>query len=272
MRDCEMQRNSDNLVEIRGLSFFRGERPIFNDVNFNVQRGKITAIMGPSGTGKTTLLRLIGAQLYPKSGEILLDGEDIHQLPRYALYRLRRRMGMLFQNGALFTNLNVFDNVAFPIREHTRLPEDMLRDLVLMKLQAVGLRGAYHLMPSELSGGMARRVAMARALILDPELMMYDEPFTGQDPITKGVLVQLIKNLNQTLGLTSIVVSHDVAETASIADYIYLIADGKIIGEGRPEELLTDRSPQVNQFIHGLPDGVVPFHYPACDYAEDLLA
>ncbi|MGB6977375.1 MAG: ATP-binding cassette domain-containing protein [Gammaproteobacteria bacterium] len=272
MVEKKMQQDGDNLVEIRDLSFSRGERPIFDKVNFNIQRGKITAIMGPSGTGKTTLLRLIGAQLSPEAGKILVNGQNIHSLSRSELYQLRRHMGMLFQNGALFTNLDVFENVAFPIREHTHLPEDMLRDLVLVKLQAVGLRGAYNLMPSELSGGMARRVAMARALILDPQLMMYDEPFTGQDPITKGVLVQLIKRLNETLGLTSIVVSHDVVETASIADYIYLIADGKIIGEGKPEFLMADRSPQVNQFVRGLPDGVVPFHYPARDYAEDLLA
>jgi phospholipid/cholesterol/gamma-HCH transport system ATP-binding protein len=265
------RQDNDNLVEIRDVSFSRGGRLIFDKISFNIQRGKITAIMGPSGTGKTTLLRLIGAQLRPETGKILVEGQNIHLLPRSSLYEMRRRMGMLFQTGALFTNLTVFDNVAFPIREHTNLPEDMLRDLVLMKLQAVGLRGAYKLMPSQLSGGMARRVAMARALILDPALMMYDEPFTGQDPITKGVLVQLIKRLNETLGLTSIVVSHDVQETASIADYIYLIADGKIIGEGKPEVLLADRSPQVHQFVAGLPDGVVPFHYPARNYAEDLL-
>jgi phospholipid/cholesterol/gamma-HCH transport system ATP-binding protein len=265
------QTANSNLVEIHNLRFTRGERSIFDNVNFNIARGKITAIMGPSGSGKTTLLRLIGAQLQPDAGKILVEGKDIHCLSRSELYSLRRQMGMLFQNGALFTNLNVFNNVAFPLREHTRLPEDMLRDLVLMKLQAVGLRGARDLMPSELSGGMARRVAMARALILDPELMMYDEPFTGQDPITKGVLVQLIKRLNEILGLTSIVVSHDLTETASIADYIYLIADGKIIGEGKPADLFADKSPKVNQFVRGLPDGAVPFHYPAVDYTEDLL-
>jgi phospholipid/cholesterol/gamma-HCH transport system ATP-binding protein len=265
-------KQQDNLVEIREVSFSREERIIFDKINLVIQRGKITAIMGPSGTGKTTLLRLIGAQLSPMAGKVLVNGQDIHRLSRSELYQVRRQMGMLFQNGALFTHLSVFENVAFPIREHTHLPEDMLRDLVLTKLQAVGLRGASHLVPSELSGGMARRVAMARALILDPQLMMYDEPFTGQDPITKGVLVQLIKSLNETLGLTSIVVSHDVAETTRIADYIYLISDGKIIGEGKPEVLMANHSPQVDQFIRGLPDGVVPFHYPARDYAEDLLA
>lgn len=261
----------NNLVEIRNLSFTRGERVIFNGVSLNIPRGKITAIMGPSGAGKTTMLRLIGAQLYPDAGNILVNETDVHKLSRRELYKMRRQMGLLFQNGALFTNVNVFENVAFPLREHTKLPEDMLHDLVSIKLEAVGLRGAHKLMPSELSGGMARRVALARALALDPQLMMYDEPFTGQDPITMGVLVQLIKNLNNALGLTSIVVSHDVAETASIADYIYLISNGKVIGQGTSDEIMSNKSPDVYQFIHGLPDGVVPFHYPSKTYAEDLL-
>jgi phospholipid/cholesterol/gamma-HCH transport system ATP-binding protein len=263
-------RDIDPLVTVHNLSFMRGSRRIFEDVSLDIQRGKITAIMGPSGTGKTTLLRLMSGQLPPKSGKIRVDGVEINNLSRRKLYIARRRMGMLFQSGALFTNLNVFENVAFPLREHTHFPEDMLRDLVLMKLEAVGLRGAWNLMAGELSGGMARRVAMARALMLDPELMLYDEPFTGQDPITMGVLVQLIKKLNDALGLTSVIVSHDVAETASIADYVYIISDGKIIGQGEPEQLFADKSPLVKQFLHGLPDGAVPFNYPAVALAEDL--
>lgn len=262
--------HTDTLVRVRNLCFKREERFIFNDVSLNIQRGKITAIMGPSGSGKTTLLRLISGQLQPSSGEILVNGANIHRLSRRKLYALRRQIGMLFQSGALFTHLDVFENVVFPLREHTHLPEDMLHDLALMKLEAVGLRGAYRLMASQLSGGMARRVAMARALVLDPQLMLYDEPFTGQDPITMGVLVQLIKRLNNALGLTSVIVSHDVVETASIADYIYVISNGKLIGQGAPQALLADKSPAVNQFMNGLPDGTVPFHYPAASYAEDL--
>lgn len=264
--------NTDNLVKIRNLSFKREERYIFKDVSLDIARGKVTAIMGPSGSGKTTLLRLISGQLLPNKGDIWVNDVNIHHLSRRKLYEIRRHIGMLFQSGALFTNLNVFENVVFPLREHTRLPEDMLRDLALMKLEAVGLRGAHHLMAGQLSGGMARRVAMARALVLDPLLMLYDEPFAGQDPITMGVLVQLIKRLNNALGLTSVIVSHDVAETASIADYIYVISKGQIVGEGTPEQLFADKSPAVSQFINGLPDGVVPFHYPAANYAEDLLS
>lgn len=259
------------LIQIENLHFSRGERAIFHGINLQIQAGKITAIMGPSGTGKTTLLSLIGGQLRPDQGRIIFDGVDLSHLKRHELYQIRRRMGMLFQSGALFTNLDVFENVAFPLREHTSLPEDMLRDLVLMKLEAVGLRGARRLMAAQLSGGMARRVAMARALVMDPELMLYDEPFTGQDPITMGILVQLIKRLNDALGLTSIIVSHDVAETMSIADYVYLLSNGTVIGEGTPEKLFLDDSPAIRQFIHGLPDGVVPFHYPAKDFIEDLL-
>lgn len=264
-------RSSINLVEISNLHFGHDGHVIFNGVDINIRRGKITAIMGPSGTGKTTLLKLISAQLQPNSGTILVDGIDIHKLNRTQLYDMRRSMGMLFQSGALFTNFNVFENVAFPLREHTTLPEDMIRDLVLMQLETVGLRGARDLMPNSLSGGMARRVALARALILNPTLMMYDEPFTGQDPITMGVLVKLIKHLNDILGLTSIIVSHDVAETASIADYVYVISEGSVIGEGHPKEIMQDQSPAVKQFIQGLPDGIVPFHYLAAnDYATDL--
>lgn len=263
--------NSDAYITIRDLNFKRQDRYIFKNISLDIPRGKITAIMGPSGTGKTTLLRLISGQLQPHSGKIKVAGVNIHELSRHKLYQVRRHMGMLFQSGALFTDLNVFENVAFALREHTQFPEDLLRDLVLLKLEAVGLRGAQNLMASELSGGMARRVAMARALMLDPQLMMYDEPFTGQDPITMGVLVQLIKRLNLALGLTSVVVSHDVQETASIADYIYVLSDGEIVGEGTPQELFVDQSPSVQQFIQGLPDGVVPYHYPAVGFAEDLL-
>ena len=260
------------LVEIRGLRFARGTRMIFDGVDLDIPRGKITAIMGPSGTGKTTLLKLIGGQLRPLAGTIRVDGEEVHKLSRDKLYRLRKRMGLLFQSGALLTDLDVFENVAFPLREHTDLPEPMLRDLVLMKLEAVGLRGARHLNTSELSGGMARRVALARAIALDPMMIMYDEPFTGQDPISMGVLVNLIRRLNDALDLTSIVVSHDVKETAGISDYIYLLSDGKVVGQGTPDELDRSDSEWAQQFLQGLPDGPVPFHYAAEDYEQDLLA
>jgi phospholipid/cholesterol/gamma-HCH transport system ATP-binding protein len=264
--------NSDkNLVVIENLSFSRGERAIFDKVSLNIQRGKITAIMGPSGTGKTTLLKLIGGQLYPDEGRILVEQQNVHSLRRKDLYTLRKQMGMLFQSGALLTDMNVYDNVAFPLREHTKLSESMIRTLVLMKLHAVGLRGARDLMPHELSGGMARRVALARAIALDPKMIMYDEPFTGQDPISMGTLVKLIKDLNTTLGLTSIVVSHDVEETAAIADYIYVLSQGKIVGEGTPEEIENSPSEWVQQFMKGTADGPVHFHYPAEDYKKDLL-
>ena len=260
------------LVEIRGLRFARGRRMIFDGVDIDIPRGKVTAIMGPSGTGKTTLLRLIGGQLKPLSGSIKVDGEEVPKLGRTALYKLRKRMGMLFQSGALLTDLDVYENVAFPLREHTRLPESMIRDLVLMKLEAVGLRGARGLSPSELSGGMARRVALARAIALDPMMIMYDEPFTGQDPISMGVLVKLIRLLNDALGLTSVIVSHDVQETAAISDYIYLLSGGKVVGQGTPQQLASSESEWAQQFLQGLPDGPVPFHYPAPDYTADLLA
>lgn len=259
------------LVRIRDLSFSRGNRVIFDHIDLDIVRGKVTAIMGPSGTGKTTLLRLIGGQLAPQTGFVEVAGELVHKMSSRQLYKARRNMGMLFQTSALFTHLNVFENVAFPLREHTNLCEAMIRDLVLMKLETVGLRGARNLSPSQLSGGMARRVALARAIALDPQLIMYDEPFTGQDPISMGVLVKLIRELNDALGMTSVIVSHDVPETASIADYIYVLADGKVVGKGAPEYIKTDKNPYVNQFIHGLPDGVVPFHYPAKDYAHDIL-
>lgn len=265
-----MKQNSDNMVEIRDLRFGHNSHTVFESVNISVPRGKITAVMGPSGSGKTTLLKLIGGQLVPDFGTVKVEGENIPDLSRDRLYQVRRRMGMLFQSGALFSDLTVFENVAFPLREHTSLPESMIRDLVLMKLQAVGLRGARELMPAELSGGMARRVALARALALDPALIMFDEPFAGQDPITMGVLVQLIRLLNDALKLTTIIVSHDVQETISIADYIYVIADGKVIGTGTPQTLMDEGSAWVQQFMKGLPDGPVPFHYPAQDYRNDL--
>lgn len=264
--------SDDILVRVRGLRFARGSRWIFDGVDLDIPRGKVTAIMGPSGTGKTTLLRLIGGQLKPHAGSIVVDGDEVPRLRHDELYRLRKRMGMLFQSGALLTDLTVFDNVAFPLREHTDLTPSMLRDLVLMKLQAVGLRGARDLMPSQLSGGMARRVALARAIALDPMMIMYDEPFTGQDPISMGALVQLIRLLNDALDLTSVIVSHDVQEAAAIADYIYLLSDGRVVEHGTPEALNRSGSPWVNQFMHGLPDGPVPFHYPAAAYADDLLA
>ncbi len=259
-------------MEVRGLTFTRGSRTIFNQVDIDIPRGKVTAIMGPSGSGKTTLLKLIGAQLKPEAGHVRVDGVDVHRLPRDELFEMRKRMGMLFQSGALLTDLDVFENVAFPLREHTRLPESMIRTLVLMKLEAVGLRTARKLLPRELSGGMARRVALARAIALDPMMIMYDEPFSGQDPISMGILVQLIRKLNDALGLTSIVVSHDVAETATIADYMYVISDGKIVGQGTPDQMERAESKWVRQFMEGLPDGPVPFHYPGAGYIEDLLA
>jgi len=261
----------DVIIDIQQLSFSRGERAIYNSVDIKVPRGKITAIMGPSGTGKTTLLKLIGGQLTPESGSIYVAGQDIPRLSRRELFAMRARMGMLFQSGALFTDLSVYENVAFPMRVHTDLSEEMIRDVVLMKLHAVGLRGARDLMPTELSGGMARRVALARAIALDPEIVMYDEPFAGQDPIAMGVLVNLIRRLNRALGHTSIIVSHDIQETLGIADYIYLISDAEVIGQGTPEEMMQASSSKVRQFIQGLPDGPVPFHFPAADYQADLL-
>ncbi|WP_141318655.1 ABC transporter ATP-binding protein [Halomonas halmophila] len=259
------------FVEVEGLHYARGETAIFRGIDMVIPRGQVTAIMGPSGTGKTTLLKLVGGQLAPDAGRVRIDGEDVHRLSRKSLFGLRRRMGMLFQSGALFSDLNVYENVAFPLRVHTDLPESMIRDLVLLKLQAVGLRGARELSPAELSGGMARRVALARAIALDPELILYDEPFVGQDPISMGVLVQLIRRLNDALGLTAVVVSHDIKETLSIADYVYVIADGQVMAHGTPESLDVDQDARVRQFVHGEPDGPVPFHYPATDFHADLM-
>ncbi|EKT59975.1 phospholipid ABC transporter ATP-binding protein MlaF [Providencia sneebia] len=266
-----MQAQTDNLIEIRDMSFTRGNRKIFENINLTVPRGKITAIMGPSGIGKTTLLRLIGGQLRPSHGEIWFDGDNIPALSRSKLYQARKKMSMLFQSGALFTDIDVFNNVAFPLREHTDLPESLIHTTVMMKLEAVGLRGAAQLMPSELSGGMARRAALARAIALDPELIMFDEPFVGQDPITMGVLVKLIDELNQALGVTCVVVSHDVPEVLSIADEAYIVAQQHVIAKGTSEELRENQDPRVRQFLDGIADGPVPFRFPANDYLADLL-
>jgi len=262
---------SDSFIKIRDLHFSRGTREIFSGVSVDIPEGKVTAIMGPSGTGKTTLLRLMGGQLKPSRGSVLVEGLEISSLNRKALYQARRRMGMLFQSGALLTDLSVFENIAFPIREHYDFRESMIRDLVLLKLELVGLRGAHALMPAELSGGMARRVALARAIILDPALMMYDEPFTGLDPVTLGTIVTLIKELNQSLGMTSVVVSHDIHETFSIADYVCILSEGKVAAAGSPEELKNSDSEFVQQFVQGNPDGPMPFHYPAASLNDDLL-
>lgn len=262
---------SDVLVDIKNITFKRDERVIYDNISLTIPKGKVTAIMGPSGIGKTTLLRLIGGQLKPDAGSILFDGKDIPTLSRSDLYEARKRMSMLFQSGALFTDMSVYENVAFPIREHTQLSEAIIEKMVLMKLEAVGLRGARFLKPSELSGGMARRAALARAIALDPELILYDEPFAGQDPISMGVIVRLIKALNDAAGLTSVVVSHDVPEVMSIADYIYIIADKKIIGHGTPEQIAQQQSPLVQQFVKGEADGPVAFHYKSAPYQDELI-
>jgi len=258
------------LVECRNLSFGYDTRRILDDASFTVPRGKVTALMGASGGGKTTVLRLIGGQVRPQSGDILFDGLSIPGLDREGLYRIRRRMGMLFQFGALFTDLSVFDNVAFPLREHAGLPENLVRDIVLMKLNAVGLRGARELMPSDLSGGMARRVALARAIALDPDLVMYDEPFAGLDPISLGTAAHLIRQLNDTLGITSVIVSHDLEETFRIADHVIVLANGRIAAQGSPDEVRRSDDPLVHQFVHALPEGPVHFHYPGPTVAEDF--
>jgi phospholipid/cholesterol/gamma-HCH transport system ATP-binding protein len=263
---------TSNLVEVENVTFSYDERRVLEDINLVVPKGKVVAIMGLSGCGKTTLLRLIGGALAPDKGEIRVAGKVVSRMSDRELFALRRRMGMLFQFGALFTDSSSFDNVAFQMREHTRLPESLIRDLGLMKLQAVGLRGAADLMPSELSGGMARRVALARSIALDPMLMMYDEPFTGLDPVSLGVVSQLIRRLNDALGATSIVVTHDVAEALELVDYVYYMAAGKVEFKGTPEEVRAGRLPSLHQFVYGEPDGPVPFHYPALEYGQDLLA
>ncbi len=262
--------SSNTLIEIKDLNFSYGNRAILNGINMTAQRGKVIAIMGGSGSGKTTLLRLISGAVEPSSGYVKFSNQIIHELNRNELFKLRRKMGMLFQFGALFTDLSVFDNVAFQMREHTDLPESMIRDLVLMKLHAVGLRGAHQLMPNELSGGMARRVALARSIALDPMLIMYDEPFTGLDPISLSVIGNLIRRLTDALGTTSIIVTHDVQESLKIVDYVYFVADGVIAAEGTPAEVRESAKPFVHQFVHGEEDGPVPFHYPAADYRHDL--
>lgn len=259
------------IIEINDVVFRRGQRAIFDHVNLHIDQGNITAIMGPSGTGKTTLLNLMTGQLKPESGSIYVLGERVDTMNHRQLMILRKRMAMLFQSGALFTDMNVFDNVAFALRENTSLSESLIRNIVLMKLEAVGLRGAIELMPDELSGGMRRRVALARAIALDPELLFYDEPFAGQDPISMGMLVHLIKTLNEVLGLTSVIVSHDVSETASIADNICILSDAKVVASGHPNELAQSDSPWVDQFIHAKADGPVPFHFPAVPYEAQLL-
>ena len=258
------------LVEFRDVTFGYGERAILDGVSFAIPRGKVTALMGASGGGKTTVLRLIGGQVRARGGEVLLDGADVGRMDAAALYAARRRMGLLFQFGALFTDMSVLDNVAFPLREHTQLPEPLVRDIVLMKLDAVGLRGARDLMPSEVSGGMARRIALARAIALDPDLVMYDEPFAGLDPISLGTAARLIRQLNDTLGLTSVVVSHDLEETFRIADHVVILANGGVAAQGTPDDVRRSTDPLVHQFVHALPDGPVRFHYPGVSVEDDF--
>ena len=261
----------DAIVRIEGLTYRAGRRTIFDGLDLAFRKGQVTAVMGPSGTGKTTLLKLITGQVHPDRGSVVVEGQDLSRLSRQGIYALRRRMGMLFQNGALLTDLSVFENVAFPLREHTDLPERLIRHVVLTKLHAVGLRGAAPLMPSELSGGMARRVALARAIVMDPALLIYDEPFVGLDPISMGVVLRLIRQMNDALGITSIVVSHDVQEISAIADCSYLLSGGKGVASGRPDELRGSQSDVVRQFMNGMADGPVPFHFPAPDYERQLL-
>lgn len=265
---------TSSLVEFKQVTFAypgaKGDRVILKDLSLSVPRGKVTALMGASGGGKTTVLRLIGGQQKASTGKVLLDGQDVGGMAQTALYAARRRMGMLFQFGALFTDLSVFDNVAFPLREHTDLSPELIRDIVLMKLDAVGLRGARELMPSEISGGMARRVALARAIVLDPELIMYDEPFAGLDPISLGTAAQLIRQLNDTLGITSIVVSHDLEETFRIADQVIILANGGIAAQGTPQEVMNSNDPLVHQFVNALREGPVEFHYPGLDADTDF--
>ena len=259
-----------NLVEIRDLHFSYDERSILSTLNMDFPRGKVIAVMGGSGSGKTTVLRLIGGQLQPQSGKVTVDGQIVNAMETKALYQMRRKMGMLFQHGALFTDMSVFDNVAFPLREHTNLPEELIRDLVLMKLHTVGLRNAAQLKPAEISGGMARRVALARTIALDPQLIMYDEPFAGLDPISMGMTANLIRKLNDALGSTTILVSHDVHESFLIADYVYFLSRGKVVAQGTPAEMMVSTDPYVKQFVNAEPDGPVPFHYPGTTLADDL--
>jgi len=266
-----MSDRSDNVIEIRDLWYARGAMPIFTGLNLDIPRGKVTAIMGPSGTGKTTLLRLLTRQIRPDKGSIVVDGVEIGDLSLRDLYRFRQRFGMLFQNGALLTDYSVFENVAFPLREHTDLPNRLIRHVVLTKLHAVGLRGTADMMPTELSGGMARRVALARAIVMDPEILVYDEPFVGLDPISMGVIVRLVRKMNDALGISSILVSHDVQEMGTVSDQSFLLSDGKVAASGSPDELSNTRSKLVRQFMHGMADGPVAFHFAAPDYTEQLL-
>ncbi|SFF09940.1 ABC transporter ATP-binding protein [Paracidovorax wautersii] len=261
---------SSALVELRNVTFSYGDRVILRDLSLSVPRGKVTALMGASGGGKTTVLRLIGGQYRAQQGEVLVDGQDVARMDEAQLYAARRRMGMLFQFGALFTDMDVFENVAFPLREHTDLQEELIRDIVLMKLHAVGLRGARDLMPSQISGGMARRVALARAIALDPQLIMYDEPFAGLDPISLGIAAQLIRELNDAMGLTTLVVSHDVEETFRVADHVIVLGPGMVAAQGTPDEVRASTDPLVHQFVNALPTGPVPFHYPGPSLAEDF--
>lgn len=261
----------DSIVRIRGLHYQVDGRPVLTGLDLDVPRGGITAIMGPSGTGKTTLLRLITGQIFADHGEVVVDGQDVAHLSRKGIYAMRRRMGMLFQNGALLTDMTVYENVAFPLREHTRLPRRLVRQIVFTRLHAVGLRGAAPLLPAQLSGGMARRVALARAIVMDPALLIYDEPFAGLDPISMGVVLRLIRQLNDALGLTSIVVSHDVAEISAVADHGYLLSGGRVVASGPPRQLAESDEPEVRQFMLGQADGPVPFHFPAPDYATQLF-
>lgn len=262
---------SDYVVEFNNVSFYRGEKKILNGIDLRLKPGTVTSILGPSGCGKTTLLKLIAGQLKPDYGDVKVNGESLVNLNAKKLYKIRKQIGFLFQSGALFSDLSVFDNIAFPLREHTNLSETMIHDIVLMKLNAVGLRGARSLMPSELSGGMTRRVALARTIALDPAMVLYDEPFAGQDPISKGVLVKLIKTMTDILGITGVLVSHDVADSLSISDYVYLISGGKIVAHGTPADLLSDKSSWVQQFTNGLPDGPVSFHYSAPSLVDEFL-
>jgi phospholipid/cholesterol/gamma-HCH transport system ATP-binding protein len=262
----------DAVIEVNDVRYAVGGRAIFDGLNLTARRGRITAFMGPSGTGKTTLLRLITGQVYAERGSVRVFGEEVSTMSGKELFALRQRMGMLFQNGALLTDEDVYENVAFPVRAHSRLPESLIRQLVLTKLHAVGLRGAARLMPAELSGGMQRRVALARAIVMDPEILIYDEPFVGLDPISMGVICRLIKQMNEALGITSIVVSHDVQELSSIAHDSFLLSSGKVVASGTPTELRDSKMEEVRQFMEGLPDGPVPFHYPAPDYFQQLLA
>jgi phospholipid/cholesterol/gamma-HCH transport system ATP-binding protein len=264
---------TENAVELTGVTYgYDRGRPVLRGIDMTIPRGKVVAIMGGSGCGKTTILRLIGGQLHPQAGRVLVAGQSVPDLDREELFAMRRRIGMLFQFGALFTDLTVFENIAFTLREHTNLPDELIRDLVLMKLNAVGLRGTAQLRPAELSGGMARRVALARAIALDPMLVLYDEPFAGLDPISLGVVGQLIRELNDALGITSVVVTHDVYESLKIVDYLYFVSEGRIIAQGTPEEVHASSDPFVRQFVDGAPDGPVPFHYPAPAYADELAA